>query len=155
MLDDGHDRGDRVNRRRTVLAAMVVMTTVALAAACSSGSASAARPTTTARLQITSPTPNQVTGPDLSLELNLIGAKVVPAASGPLRPDEGHIHVSVDGKLVSMTYGTTQDLHGLTPGSHSVQAEFVATDHAPFRNRVVAAVLFQVQDTTAPPTAPT
>lgn len=33
---------------------------------------------------------------------------------------------------------------GDTGGPHSVQAEFVATDHAPFANRVVAAVLFTV-----------
>lgn len=134
-------RGPNVNRLSAVLAAAVL---VAVAACSSSGSA-AERPTTPARLQITSPTPNQVTGPDVNLQLNLIGAKVVPATKGPLRPDEGHIHVSLDGKLVSMTYGTTEDLHGLAPGTHSLQAEFVATDHVPFRNRVVAAVLFEVK----------
>jgi hypothetical protein len=81
----------------------------------------------------------------VDLQLDLVGATVVAATTGPLRPDEGHIHVSLDGRLVSMAYGTTQPLHGLTPGSHSVRAEFVATDHAPFRNRVVAAVLFEVR----------
>ncbi len=137
-------RGGDVNRLLAVLAAVVVT----LVTACSSSGSTAQRPATTARLQITSPAPNQVTGTDPTLELNLVGAKVVAASQGPLVADQGHIHVSVDGKLVSMAYGTTQDLHGLTPGSHSVQAEFVATDHAPFRNRVVAAVLFQVQPTT-------
>lgn len=130
------------NRGRGALAAALL---VVLAACSSSGSSSAARPSTPARLQITSPTPNQVTGPDLQLQMNLIGAKVVPASTGPLRPDEGHIHVYLDNNLVSMAYGTSQDLHGLTPGSHSVRAEFVATDHAPFKNRVVAAVLFEVR----------
>jgi hypothetical protein len=33
----------------------------------------------------------------------------------------------------------------MTSGPHTMTAEFVATDHAPFKNRVVAAVLFQVQ----------
>jgi hypothetical protein len=28
------------------------------------------------------------------------------------------------------------------PGQHTVQAEFVATDHQPFSNRVLAAVVF-------------
>ena len=51
--------------------------------------------------------------------------------------------MSVDGKLVTMTYGLSQQLH-LTPGTHTVQAEFVASDHRPFANRVVAAVVFQV-----------
>lgn len=117
-----------------------------LAGACSSGSSAAKdRPTTAARLQIVSPEPNAVTGPDLTIQLDLIGAQIVQAVTGPLRGDEGHIHVSVDGKLISMAYGTTQDLHGMTPGPHTMSAEFVATDHAPFKNRVVAAVLFQVQ----------
>lgn len=39
--------------------------------------------------------------------------------------------------------GLTEDLHGLGPGPHSVRAEFVAADHAPFKNPVVAAVAFQ------------
>ena len=91
-------------------------------------------------------------GPDFTLSLNLIDAKVVPAnvTSGPLRPDEGHIHVSLDGKLISMTFGTTQDLKGLAAGPHNIQAEFVATDHAPFKNRVLAAVAFLVSAAPAP-----
>jgi hypothetical protein len=40
-----------------------------------------------------------------------------------------------------MSYGTTQELKGLTPGPHSVHVGFVAIDHLPFRSRVVAAVL--------------
>ena len=106
---------------------------------------SGARPTTTARIQIVQPTPNQVTGPDVTLVVNLMGAKVVPGTTGPLRPDEGHIHVSLDGQLVSMAYMTTQDLHGLKPGSHTITAEFVAIDHQPFKNRPTAAVIFTVQ----------
>lgn len=121
---------------------------VLLLPACGGGGGStkpAARPSTTARLQIVAPTPNEVTGPDVKLVLNLISAHVVPAATGKPRGDEGHIHVSLDGQLVSMAYGTTQDLHALKPGFHSVQAEFVAIDHQPFANRVVAAVLFTVK----------
>jgi len=109
------------------------------------GSTGSQRPSTTARLQIISPGPNEVTGPDVHLSLNLIGAQVVQPNTGPLRPDQGHIHVSLDGQLVSMTYGTTQDLPNTPPGSHSIQAEFVATDHQPFSNRVVASVLFTVK----------
>jgi hypothetical protein len=103
------------------------------------------RPTTTAKLRIVRPAANEQTGPDTTVEIELQGARVVPQTSGPLRPDEGHIHVSVDGKLVSMAYETTQELHALTPGSHTLQAEFVAADHVPFRNRVTAAVIFQVK----------
>jgi hypothetical protein len=113
----------------------------------STSAANAKRPPTSARLQIVAPTPNEVTGPDTVLQLNLIGATVAPqnVVGGTLRGDEGHIHVSADGKLVSMAFGLSQPLTGLAPGPHSVQAEFVATDHRPFANRVVAAVLFEVK----------
>ena len=104
------------------------------------------RPTTDARLQIVQPTANQVTGPELTVELKLIGARVVPATTTKgVRPDQGHIHLSLDGQLVSMTFGLSQDLHKIKPGPHSIQAEFVASDHSPFENRVIAAVLFTVR----------
>ena len=50
-------------------------------------SPSAKRPATTARLEIVAPTPNETTGPNLTLTLNLIGATIVPATvtGGPLR----------------------------------------------------------------------
>ena len=104
-----------------------------------------ARPFTAARLQIISPTPNEVTGPDVRVAVNLIGAHEVQPSAGTVRPDEGHIHVSVDGTVVAMAYSTTQEFKGLTPGPHSVQIEFVAIDHQPFRNRVIAAMLFTVK----------
>jgi len=126
-------------------AVLVALALVTGACGGGKGSSKAARPTTSARLQIVSPAPNAVTGPDVTIQLELTGGEIVQTSTGPLRPDQGHIHVSVDGKLISMAYGTTQDLHGLTPGPHTMSAEYVATDHAPFANRVVAAVLFQVQ----------
>ena len=66
---------------------------------------------------------------------------------GTPRPDEGHIHVSLDGALINMAYSATQPLppDKLTPGTHSVQAEFVAVDHLPFANHPLAFVQFTVQ----------
>ena len=137
----------RPPRRPRLLLLVVLTAVVVTAGACSSKSPSTAtaRPTTAARLSIVSPTPNAVTPPDLTIQLQLDGAEVVQETTGPLRGDRGHIHVSVDGQLVSMAFGTSQDLHGLQPGNHTMQAEFVATDHAPFQNRVIAAVIFKVQ----------
>jgi len=103
------------------------------------------RPATDARIQIVAPTPNQETGPDVTVQVKLIGAKEVPQVSGPIKPDEGHIHVSLDGTVVAMAYSDSQTLKGLTPGQHSVQVDFVAVDHVPFKNRVTAAVLFRVK----------
>ncbi|MEW6477770.1 MAG: DUF6130 family protein [Actinomycetota bacterium] len=105
----------------------------------------AERPATPARIQIVSPTPNQVTGPDVTVQVRLIGAREVPEQAGEVKPDEGHIHVSLDGAVVAMAYQDTQVLKGLTPGQHSVQVDFVAVDHLPFKNRVTAGVLFTVK----------
>ena len=116
-------------------------------AACGGGGSSTttARPHTNAKLLIISPTPNQVTGPDVHVQFQVQGATVSPPQKNKLVPNEGHIHVSVDGKLVVMSYGTSTELTGLTPGLHTLQAEFVANDHLPFANRVIAVVLFTVQ----------
>jgi hypothetical protein len=137
--------------RATRLALPLVLAVAVTATGCGGGKPSSSspgsRPRTDARIQIVQPSPNQKTGPDVTLVVNLIGAKVVQPSKGTLRPDEGHIHVSLDGKLVSMAYTTTQDLHGLTPGSHTIQAEFVAIDHLPFNQatRPLAFVQFTVQ----------
>jgi hypothetical protein len=121
-----------------------------LLVACGSSSAGVTvtkRPTTSATLEILSPQPNDTTDPVVDLRLALHGAKVVAPSktTGALRGDEGHVHVSVDGKLVTMTYGLEQEMPALKPGTHTIQAEFVATDHRPFANRVAAVVQFQVR----------
>jgi hypothetical protein len=120
------------------------------AAACGEDKKSSApkvaeRPVTPARIQIVAPTPNQETGPDVTVQVKLTGAREVPQQAGEVRPDEGHIHVALDGAVVAMAYQDTQVLKGLTPGQHSVQVDFVAVDHVPFRNRVTAGVLFTVK----------
>ena len=111
----------------------------------SSAPKGAERPVTAARIQIVAPTPNQETGPDVTVQVKLIGAREVPQQAGEVKPDEGHIHIALDGAVVAMAYQDTQVLKGLTPGQHSVQVDFVAVDHVPFRNRVTAAVLFTVK----------
>ena len=136
--------------RRAVVRVSFLLPLLVGLTACGSDNKSSApsvpeRPATSARIQIVSPTPNQETGPDVTVQVKLIGAKEVPQVSGPLKPDEGHIHVSLDGAVVAMAYGDTQTLKGLSPGQHSVQVDFVAVDHLPFKNRVTAAVLFTVK----------
>ena len=135
---------------RLVLPAVLAIAVTATGCGGSKTSTSSSQhPASPVRIQITQPTPNQTTGPDVTLVVNLIGGKVVPAAQttvkGSVPTDQGHIHVSLDGTLVNMAYSTTQDLHGLKPGQHTLTAEFVAIDHLPFQNRPTAAVIFMVQ----------
>jgi hypothetical protein len=132
--------------RLRALAVPLVLAAVVTATACSPKTgASSKRPTTTARIVIGSPTPNQETGPDITVQLQLIGGKVVQRTTGKLTPTDGHIHVSIDDKIVSMAYQTSQELKGLSPGSHVLTAEFVAVDHRSFKNPPKATVLFRVK----------
>jgi hypothetical protein len=135
-------------RKLTLVLVPVMLAVIALALTAGSwapkSKPSKNRPVTAARLEILQPTPDQPTGPDVTLRLALTGGVIVPQSSNKLNSTEGHVHVYVDSKLVSMTYGLEADLKGLTPGPHSLRAEFVAVDHAPFKNPVVAAVLFIV-----------
>jgi hypothetical protein len=104
------------------------------------------RPSTAARLAILSPRQGQVLkgGPaTVPVALQLEGGKVVPFSSLHLVPNEGHIHLYLDGSLVSMTGVDSQLL--VSAGQHVLRAEFVAVDHEPFQPRVIATVTFQVQ----------
>ena len=129
---------------------VAVLVAAAVLGGCASASSSgsgAARPTTPARLRIVAPAPGAVVGSHPTLRLQLSQARLASAAtSGANLPtDEGFVHVFVDDKLVSILYGLTQKLPVLEAGAHSVRVEFVATDHAPFANRVVAATQFTVK----------
>ena len=105
------------------------------------------RPVTAARLSIVSPQPGSHTGSTVDVKLALSGGKIVPQLEvlpAKLPTDQGHIHVRLDGNIVSMAYGLDEKLTNLSPGPHAIQVEYVAVDHAPFQNDVVATVLFTV-----------
>jgi len=104
------------------------------------------RPTSSAHLQIVSPSSGEVIEGDpatISVELRLDGGTIVPITSLHLVPNEGHIHLYLDGSLLSMTGLDTQII--VLPGPHTLRAEFVAVDHGPFRPPVVATVTFRVR----------
>jgi hypothetical protein len=107
---------------------------------------SADRPASTAKLSILTPKNGQVIhGSTVDMKVSLKDATIVPATSANIVPDEGHLHVILDDQLISMTGETSQLLSNLTPGQHLLKVEFVASDHAPFDPRVIAAVAFEVQ----------
>jgi hypothetical protein len=129
-----------------VSAPVVAATSPAASAGASGSTTSATRPSSTAQLTIVSPTPNEsVTGASLHVVVGLTGATIVSATTTDIRPDQGHIHLYVDNNLVSMNYGTTQDVPAI-PGTHVLRAEFVGSDHFPFNPRVVTPdVIFTVK----------
>lgn len=79
------------------------------------------------------------------LKVSLTGATLTDVTSQDIAPDEGHLHVSVDGELISMTAGLSQTLPDLDPGRHTLRVEFVAADHLPFDPRVVTQGFFEVR----------
>ena len=107
--------------------------------------ASQVRPQSTATVAITAPVPGaEVPAGMLHVRIRLTGGEIIPQTSTQLSPDKGHIHLILDGKVVSMAYGAEQDVE-VTTGLHLLQTEFVATDHFPFNPRVISAVTFTVK----------
>ena len=107
---------------------------------------SSARPTSTARLTILSPHPGQVFHGDpaqVPVTLRLRGGRIVTFTSTHLVPNEGHIHLYLDGALILMSYRLTGRV-GVLPGTHTLRAEYVAVDHAPFNPPVLGRVRFRV-----------
>ena len=94
------------------------------------------RPSSTATVSIAEPANGAtVASGTVHVVLKLTGAKIVDATTTTIRPDEGHVHLYLNGQVVSMNYGLEQDLP-VTPGTYVLRAEFVAADHAPFNPRV-------------------
>lgn len=128
----------------------LLVASIAMATACGSdqpGTAptSAARPSSTAKLEVLAPQPGEVIQDDeVTVSLRLEGARVIKETTTDLAPDEGHIHLTLDGRLVTLLGGPEERLTGLDPGQHVVQAEFVAADHGPFSPRVIQVVTFTV-----------
>jgi hypothetical protein len=108
---------------------------------------SGARPASSATLTIDRPLAGQaVSSAQVEVVMTLDGGTIVDSATTTLTADTGHVHLSLDGKLVSMTYGLVQlvDVKDLSPGEHTLEAEFVAADHGPFDPRVIARTTFSI-----------
>jgi hypothetical protein len=144
-----------VSVHRTRIAGAAVIAMSLLASGCGSGgsaadspspsSPSGSRPSSTATLTILSPENGaSVRGPTVHLRLSLKGARIVKRTSTDLTSDEGHVHVLLDGQLISMNYRLEDTIPEVESGSHRIEVEFVAVDHAPFDPRVTAVTSFEV-----------
>jgi hypothetical protein len=143
-----------VSQRRARLVVSALIAFALLAAGCGSGGttpdspspSSVTRPSSIAKLSILSPRNGSVVkGSTVHLELSLQGAQIVKQTSTDLSPDKGHVHVLLDGSLISMNYSLGDEIPDVGPGTHRIEVEFVATDHAPFDPRVTAVTSFQVK----------
>jgi hypothetical protein len=142
LRDLARENPDMSKRKQWVIGAVVV---VAIGAAGTAGlwapkrKPSTSRPVTSARLAIVSPQTDELVGAKAEIKLQLTGGTLLdPAVT---KGNGGHLHVSVDGSLISMTNNLVQPVL-LKPGRHTVTAEYVAPDHASFKTPVIAAVVF-------------
>ena len=107
---------------------------------------SGARPSSSATIAIAKPAADDVIDTKtFEVEIDLDGGKIVKIVSQDLTANEGHVHVSIDGKIQSQTFGLSDKLKTPEKGSHLLQAEFVAKDHGPFDPRVLSSVAFTVE----------
>ena len=84
-----------------------------------------------------------IQGTDVRVRITLEGGKLVPQVSTNLKPDEGHIHLLLDGRVVQFLGSLDETIKDVPKGQHVLQVEFVAADHGPFSPRILAAVTFQ------------
>jgi hypothetical protein len=102
-----------------------------------------ARLSSTANVSILEPATGAVIqGSEVRVRIALTGGRVVEQVSTNLKPDEGHIHLLLDGKVVQLLGSLDETLKDVSKGPHLLQVEFVAADHGPFSPRVLAALSF-------------
>ncbi len=105
-----------------------------------------ARPSSTATMAIVSPKPGDVVSTSgVLVKVSLEGATLSKQASTNLRPDQGHIHLLVDAKTITLLGSLEVETGPLSPGPHLIQVEFAANDHGPFNPRVLAQVTIRAE----------
>lgn len=144
MFDRG--RGPRRGAGRFLVLVLIASIAGSCSAGGSTSAATSPRPASPAKLTIVSPSDGeQIHGSTVHVAVELTGAKIVQATSTNVVPTEGHLHVYLDGEIVAMNFGLTDDVPNVTPGPHVLQVEFVASDHLPFDPRVIAQTTFEVK----------
>jgi hypothetical protein len=85
----------------------------------------------------------------ITVRIDVVGGTLTQTTSSSISPDTGHVHLLLDGAIVSMSGDTLQvvDIRNIAPGSHTLTAEFVAADHLPFDPPVTATVTFVKEPT--------
>ncbi|MGH7752630.1 MAG: hypothetical protein ACREN5_07420 [Gemmatimonadales bacterium] len=89
------------------------------------------RPSTDAFLEMLSPAEGATFSGRVPVRVRVVGGRLAPAASLANRPNEGHLHIAVDGQVTSMI-GQEYQLVPVPLGTHQIDVEFVANDHATF-----------------------
>jgi hypothetical protein len=73
-----------------------------------------------------------------NVEARVTGGEISNATQST-DPRVGHLHVFVDGQLISMPSVTTQEVE-LEPGEHTIVVEFTAADHRSYKPRIMDSI---------------
>lgn len=101
-------------------------------------------PTTKGSLRVISPKAGEkITTRDIPMRVAISGFKVSPEHVGqPDAPDEGHVHVMLDGENMGVLFNfyTTPSFtllgEGMTPGRHTLVVDLASNTHMDFENTV-------------------
>ena len=80
---------------------------------------------------------------DVPVKVMLHDAEIVAATTTNVVPDQGHLHISLDGAIVSMNLGLTDEPTTWLPSTSSRSSS--PSDHLPFDPRVIQQVTFEVR----------
>lgn len=89
------------------------------------------RPSTAAFLDVLSPSDGATFSGRVPVRVRAVGGRIAPAAALANQPNEGHLHIAVDGQVTSMI-GLEYQLVPVPLGTHQITVEFVANDHVGF-----------------------
>ena len=79
----------------------------------------------------------------VALHIDLKGGRATSLSSTRNRPGEGHLHILLDGRLISMS-GTLEEQLTIPAGRHEIEVEYAANNNAPFCTPVGDVVAFEV-----------
>ena len=97
-----------------------------------------------AAIQVVEPLAGAVTGEHVRARFAVTGARVTNPSRTRVVPDEGHFHLTLDGRALEMQYTSEFDLR-VERGTHVLNVEFVANDHRPFNPRIRTSVSFETK----------
>jgi hypothetical protein len=125
-----------IARLAWILGLMILLGGCGAATPASTSPPTSSRPSSPATIEIVTPGDGSIVhGGMVNVTVAIQNAHIVQATSLNLRPDEGHVHLLLDGNVQRMGYTLAQSF-SLAPATYTMQAEFVASDHVPFSPRV-------------------
>jgi hypothetical protein len=94
------------------------------------------RPSTTATLDVVSPTEGQrFPNSAVPIRVDVNGGSLAAASVNKLQPGKGHLQISIDRILVTRASNPVQVVQ-VGDGDHVISVEYVAADHLPFCPKV-------------------